>query len=111
MPERMTIIGRRPTHPGEMLREEFMPDFGLSVAQLASKIGVSRQTVNQLVSERSSLSPSMALRLARLFGTSPQYWLNMQRNVDIWDSLDADKNSIESIEPLHVEGATLLAQA
>jgi len=111
MPERMTIIGRRPTHPGEMLREEFMPDFGLSVAQLASKIGVSRQTVNQLVSERSSLSPSMALRLARLFGTSPQYWLNMQRNVDIWDSFDADKNSIESIEPMCVEGATLLAQA
>ena len=111
MPDRMTIIGRRPTHPGEMLREEFMPDFGLSVAQLASKIGVSRQTVNQLVSERSSLSPSMALRLARLFGTSPQYWLNMQRNVDIWDSLDADHNSIESIEPLCVEGTTLLAQA
>jgi addiction module HigA family antidote len=83
-----------------MLREEFMPDFGLSVAQLASRIGVSRQTVNQLVGERRALSPGMALRLARLFGTSPQYWLNMQRNVDIWDSLAAERDLIESIEPL-----------
>ena len=100
MPETMTIIGRRPTHPGEMLREEFMPDFGLTVAQLASKIGVSRQTVNQLVSERRAVSPGMALRLARLFGTSPQYWLNMQRNVDIWESFDSERDAIESIEPL-----------
>ena len=102
MSDRMMTIGRRPTHPGEMLREEFMPDFGLSVAQLASKIGVSRQTVNQLVSERRALSPSMALRLARLFGTSPEYWLNMQRNVDIWDSFDSERDLIESIEPLQV---------
>ena len=79
-----------------------MPDFGLSVAQLASKIGVSRQTVNQLVSERRALSPSMALRLARRFGTSPEYWLNMQRNVDIWDSFDSERDLIESIEPLQV---------
>ena len=77
-----------------------MPDFGLSVAQLASKIGVSRQTVNELVSERRALSPSMALRLARLFGTSPQYWLKMQRNVDICDSFDSERDLIESIEPL-----------
>jgi len=100
MVDSMTTIGRRPTHPGEMLREEFMPDFGLSVAQLASKVGVSRQTINQLVSERRALSPAMALRLSRLFGTTPQYWLNMQRNVDIWDSFAAERDSIESIEPL-----------
>ena len=49
MSDRMTTQGRRPTHPGEMLREEFMPDFGLTVAQLALRIGVSRRTVNQLV--------------------------------------------------------------
>ena len=100
MTDRMTIIARRPTHPGEMLREEFMPDYGLSVAQLATKIGVSRQSVNELVNERRALSPSMALRLARLFGTSPQYWMNMQRNIDIWDSFDAESESIEPIEPL-----------
>lgn len=102
MSDRTTTIRRRPTHPGEMLREEFMPDFGLSVAQLASKTGVSRQTVNQLISERRALSPSMALRLARLFGTTPQYWLNMQRNIDIWDSYNTEQDAIDSIEPLQV---------
>ena len=102
MSEQMTIIARRPTHPGEMLREEFMPDFGLSVAQLAERIGVSRQTVNELVSERRALSPSLALRLSRLFDTTPQYWLNMQRNVDLWDSYDECHEAIEAIEPLPI---------
>ena len=100
MTDSFTFIARRPTHPGEMLREEFMPDYGLSVAALAERLGVSRQSVNELVHERRSLSPNMALRLARLFGTSPQYWLNMQRGIDIWDSLELDRDSIEAVSPL-----------
>lgn len=96
----MLIVSRKPTHPGEVLREEFMSDFGLSVAQLAKRLSVSRQSVNELVRERRAVSPDMALRLARLFGTSPQYWLNLQRNVDLWDSLDLGRASIERIEPL-----------
>ena len=98
MAETMALLARRPTHPGEMLREEFMPDFGLSVAQLAQKIGVSRQSVNELVHERRSLSPDMALRLARLFEQSPQFWLNLQRNVDIWDAFESNREAIEAIE-------------
>jgi len=57
----------RPTHPGEMLREDFLPDYGLSVAALAAALEVSRQSVNELLRERRALSPEMALRLARLF--------------------------------------------
>ena len=102
MDSNFTIMARRPTHPGEMLREEFMPDFGLSVAALAEHLGVSRQSVNELVHERRSLSTEMALRLARLFGTTPQYWLNLQRNIDIWDSLELDFSEIEGITPLSV---------
>lgn len=105
MDDNLILIARRPTHPGEMLREEFMPDLGLSVAQLAEMLGVSRQSVNELVPERRSLSTDMALRLARLFNTSPQYWLNMQRNVDIWDSLELDRSAIEAIKPLPVADA------
>jgi len=56
-----------PTHPGEMLREDFMPDFNLTTAGLAKKIGVSRQTINELLLERRAVSPAMALRLSRLF--------------------------------------------
>ena len=94
------LVARKPTHPGEMLREEFMPDFGLTVAQLAQRLGVSRQSVNELVRERRAVSPDMALRLARLFGTSPEYWANMQRNVDLWESLDSGREAIERIDPL-----------
>lgn len=56
-----------PSHPGEMLREDFMPDYNLTTTGLAQKLGVSRQTVNELFLERRAVSPSMALRLSRLF--------------------------------------------
>ncbi len=76
----------RPTHPGEMLREDFMPDYDLTVAGMADALGVSRQTVNELLRERRALSPEMALRLSQLFGNSPEFWLNAQRAVDFWDA-------------------------
>lgn len=96
----MIFIARKPTHPGEMLREEFLPDFGLSVARLAELLGVSRQSANELIRERRAVSPEMALRLARVFGTTPQYWLNMQRNVDLWQSLDLHRDDIMQLKPL-----------
>ena len=92
---------RRPTHPGEMLREDFLPDYGLTVAGLADALGVSRQTVNELLRERRSLSPEMALRLSRLFGNTPEFWLNAQRAVDLWDAAQAIKSDVERIKPLH----------
>jgi addiction module HigA family antidote len=91
---------RRPTHPGEMLREDFMPDYGLTVSSLAEAIGVSRQSVNELLRERRSLSPEMALRLARLFGNSPEFWLNAQRAVDLWDARQAIQSDVARIRPL-----------
>ena len=69
-----TGIQRKPTHPGEMLREDFMPDYDLTVAKLAERLGVSRQSVNELLRERRAVSPEMALRLGRLFGNSPEFW-------------------------------------
>jgi antitoxin HigA-1 len=76
-------LQRRPVHPGEILREDFMPAYGLTVGKLAVAIGVSRQSVNELVRERRAVSPEMALRLGRLFGNSPAFWLNLQRAVDL----------------------------
>ena len=93
---------RRPTHPGAMLREEFLSDVGLTVATLAEAIGVSRQTVNELVLERRGVSAEMALRLARLFGMSPGFWLNLQREVDLWDARQALKDELKRIEPMQV---------
>jgi len=93
---------RRPTHPGEMLREDFLPDYGLSVAGLAEAIGVSRQSVNELLRGRRAVSPEMALRLARLFSNTPEFWLNAQRAVDLWDAAEAITAEVARIRPLRV---------
>ncbi len=92
----------RPTHPGEMLREDFLPDYGLTVSGLADALGVSRQTVNELLRERRAVSPEMALRLSRLFGNSPEFWLNAQRAVDLWDAAQVIGTDVERIKPLIV---------
>ncbi|MEP7012016.1 MAG: HigA family addiction module antitoxin [Acidobacteriota bacterium] len=90
----------RPTHPGEMLREDFLPDFELTASGLAEAIGVSRQTVNELLRGRRAASPGMALRLSRLFGNSADFWLNAQRAVDLWDAAQAIKEEVQRIKPL-----------
>ena len=97
-----TGIRRRPTHPGEMLREDFLPDYELTVSGLAEAIGVSRQSVNELLRERRAVSPEMALRLSRLFGNSPEFWLNAQRAVDLWAAGKAIRNDVRRIRPLSV---------
>ena len=89
-----------PTHPGEMLREDFMPDYNLTTSGLAKKLGVSRQTVNELLRERRAVSPSTALRLSRLFGNTPEFWLNAQRAVDLWKAQNESRDEIERIKPL-----------
>lgn len=93
---------RRPTHPGEMLGEDFMPDYGLTVAGLAEAVGVSRQSINELRQGRRAVSPEMALRLSRLFGNSPAFWLNAQRAVDLWDAAQTIKDDMARIKPLRV---------
>jgi len=95
-----TGISRRPTHPGEMLREDFLPDYELTVAGLAEAVGVSRQSINELLRERRANSPDMALRLARLFGNSAEFWLNAQRAVDLWDVAQSIKKDVARIKPL-----------
>jgi addiction module HigA family antidote len=93
---------RRPVHPGEILREDFLPDYDLTVKGLAAAVGVSRQTVNELLRERRAVSPEMALRLSRLFGNSPEFWLNLQRSVDLWDAEAVIKDDMRHIKPLRV---------
>jgi addiction module HigA family antidote len=92
---------RRPTHPGEMLREDFLPDYGLTISGLAGAVGVSRQSINEVLRGRRAVSPAMALRLGRLFGNSPEFWLNAQRAVDLWDAAQALESDLERIQPLN----------
>jgi antitoxin HigA-1 len=90
----------RPTHPGVMLREDFLPEYELTVSGFARSLRVSRQTVNDLLREKRAVSPEMALRLSRLFGNSPEFWLNAQRAVDLWETARNLKTQINHISPL-----------
>ena len=94
-------LRRRPTHPGEMLREDFLPDYGLTASRLAAAVHVSRQTVNELLRGRRALSPEMAIRLSKLFGNSPEFWLNAQRAVDLWDAAQTIRKDVMRIRPLN----------
>jgi addiction module HigA family antidote len=98
-----TRIKRRPTHPGEMLCEDFLPDYDLTVTSLADALGVSRQSINEFLRGRRAVSPEMSLRLARLFGNSPEFWLNAQRAVDLWDAAQTIKKDVSRIKPLRIE--------
>ena len=81
---------RTPTSPGEMLREEFLEPMGLTQQQLADDIGVSYQRINELINNKRGITVSTALRLAKYFGTTPEFWLNMQRANDIYKALKTE---------------------
>jgi len=83
-----------------MLLEDFMPDYGLTAASLAEALRVSRQTVNELLRGRRAVSPVMALRLSRLFGNTPEFWLNAQRAVDLWRANLEVQRDLENIRQL-----------
>lgn len=85
-----------------MLREDFLPEYGLTVARLSSAMGVSRQSINELLRGRRAVSTEMALRLARLFGNSAEFWLNAQRAVDLWDASRAIQKDVDRIKPLRI---------
>ena len=90
---------RRPTHPGEALREEFLPALGISKTEFADKLGVSRQTVHELLAENRGVSADMALRLAKFFNTSPEMWLGLQEDIDLWEAIRINRKAYEKIEP------------
>jgi len=95
-------IERRPIHPGEILRDEFLPDDRLTASGLARALGVSRQSVYELRRERRALSPEMALRLSRLFGNTAEFWLNLQRNLDLWEAEASIRDGLQRIDPIGV---------
>jgi len=75
---------RRPTHPGEMLREDVIKPLGLTVTEAAKRLGVTRKTLSALINCKASLSPEMAVRIGKATRTSPESWLYMQSKLDLW---------------------------
>ena len=90
---------RTPTHPGEMLLEEFLIPMGLTQQDLANAIRVPYQRVNELINGRRGMTPSTALRLEKFFGMSASFWLNLQLRWDLYFAQEKEKNELEMIEP------------
>ncbi len=92
---------RPPTHPGEMLLEEFLKPLGMTQVDLAARIGVSYPRVNEIVKGKRGVTPDTAVRLARLFDTTPEFWLNGQLAWDLWHALRAlGPDELEKIQPI-----------
>ena len=86
------------THPGVILNEEFLKPFQITQAKLAEKLSVGHKTINEICNEKRSVTPTMALKLSKLFGTSPQFWLNLQSGYDLYKSYKKNQADIEKIK-------------
>jgi addiction module HigA family antidote len=98
----MLTTKRKPASVGEILIEEFMEPMGLTQGALAEAMGVQRKHVNQLCNERRAVTAPTALILARVFGNSPDFWLNVQRRSDLWEAMHSprERKRIERARPL-----------
>ena len=92
----------RAVHPGEILREDILPEIKVSESKLAELLNVSRMTINRLVNERQAVSPNMALRLGRLFGNNPDFWLNLQNAYDLKRAEHSIAVELRKIKPLPI---------
>jgi antitoxin HigA-1 len=90
---------RPPTHPGEMLLEEFLNPMELSQRDLAQAIAVPYQRINEIVNGRRGITPSTALRLAQFFGMSPDFWMNLQQRWDLYHARKDESESLQEIKP------------
>jgi antitoxin HigA-1 len=91
---------RAPTHPGEMLLEEFLKPMGLTQKELAESIRVPYQRINEIINGRRGVTPSTALRLSKFFGVSADSWMNLQLRWDLYFVQQAEANELESIKPV-----------
>jgi len=94
----------RPIHPGEILRQEFLEELGLSANQLAQAIGVPANRVSEIVAERRNLTADTALRLARALGTTPEFWLNLQQAYELRTAENALGPALRAIKPVKKAG-------
>ena len=91
---------RPTTHAGEMLLEEFLIPLGLTQQDLANAIHVPYQRVNEIINRRRGITPSTALRLAKFFSTSPDFWMNLQQCWDLYHAQQTENDELQTIQPL-----------
>ena len=87
----MRRMTRRPTHPGNIIKEDYLLPLSITIKDMAENLGISRKTLSKIINERGAITPDMALRLSRAFDTTPDFWLNLQQNHDLWQAETASK--------------------
>lgn len=90
---------RIPTHPGAIIKYDYLEPLSLPITKLAEYLGVSRVTASKIVNERAPVTPEMALRLSRVFNTTPELWLGLQSDYDLWHA-EHDSKAWEKAQPL-----------
>lgn len=97
----MPIRKRQPTHPGGILKRHYIEPLSLKISEVADDLRVSRKTISKIVNEKGSVTPDMALRLSKAFNTSPELWLNLQTNYDLWVAAQKSKEweNIKTLVP------------
>ena len=95
----MKTMHRTPIHPGEILKEEFLEPMGITQSRLARELHTSFRAINELVNEKRGITTEMALKLSKYFGTSPQLWLNLQNQYDLYRVSLKKEKEIASIHP------------
>lgn len=100
MNTRSALKGLRPAHPGALLREDVLPELGRPKTEIAKLLGISRQTLYDILDEKQPVTPGMALRLGKLCGNGPDLWLNMQRAYDLHEAREKLGSKLEKIPTL-----------
>ena len=88
----MRVRKRPPVHPGGILRRHYLEPLSLTISDIAKTLGVSRKTLSRIINEHGSITPDMALRLSKAFNTTPELWLNLQQNYDLWYASQKSNN-------------------
>lgn len=99
---------REPTHPGEMLLEEFLIPMGITQKELSKGIHVPYQRINEIINKRRSITPGIALRLAKFFGVSEDFWMNLQLRWDLYKAKRTELRELNTIKPFQLKELTPL---
>ncbi len=87
----MRKMKRRPTHPGEIIKEDYLTPLSMTIKEMSEILGISRKTLSKLINKKGSVSPDLALRLSRAFDTTAEFWLNLQKKYDLWHAEKASE--------------------
>jgi addiction module HigA family antidote len=95
----MKKMKRQPTHPGKIIKEDYLEPLSITIKDMSEYLGVSRKTLSKIINAKGSITPDMALRLSRAFDTTPNLWLSLQKNYDLWFAETASKEW-QKVQPI-----------